>query len=145
MPDCPFERLFLTRAKPDRRIGFLDRLGFHRNIFKIPECTPRRGFGLGPQGFHNFDALNKPSRTEFARIAKNRFWNMATNTDTNGEPALTHIVQTRQAFGELNGIAENRQQNRGAEPSFERDRGKIGQQTDRFENGEIADNGLLYP
>ena len=67
------ERVFMMAAEPKRHMRFLDRLGFHGNIVKIPKLAMKAGRRFRPQKLHHLDRFGESGHSFFARVTKNFF------------------------------------------------------------------------
>src|SRR5262249_21299974 len=56
----PTQGIGMARAKPDRRMRLLKRLGPHGGVVQLPEATTEGCPGLGPECLHDAQAFRKP-------------------------------------------------------------------------------------
>src|SRR5262245_61197164 len=101
----------LTCSEPDRWVRLLYGFGFHGDVLELPESAGYLRPGLRPQRFHNLYPLDETSHALPAGEPENGLRHMASNANTDGKPSLTELIQARDEFGELYGIAQHRQHN----------------------------------
>src|SRR5262245_9231962 len=87
------------RAKPQRRMRFLPRFGFHGHVLELPKVTLDRSPGLHPQRFEHLQPFHELTRTALARDTKDCLrYVSAANAYANNEPSLTQLIQRGQAL-----------------------------------------------
>src|SRR5262245_43025219 len=135
----------LARSEPERRMGLLYRLGFHRDVLELPEGAGHLGSGLRPQRFHDLYSLDKATHALSAGEPKNGLRHVSSDANTDSKPSLAELVQARDEFGELHGIAQNRQHDRCAQAQARGERRGIGEEAEGFQHGHRANDRLLHP
>jgi hypothetical protein len=70
---------------------------------------------------------------------------VSANTNADGQPSLAELIQARDEFGELHGIAQHRQHDRGAQAQPRGERRSIGEEAQGLQYGHIPDDRLLHP
>ena len=95
-------------------MGFLPGFRFHRDVLELPEGAGHLGSGLRPQRFHDLYSLDKTDAL-CAGEPKNGLWHISADANTDGKPSLAELIQARDEFGELHGIAQDRQHDRCAQ------------------------------
>src|SRR5712691_11697561 len=145
MAYCPLEGRSLARPKPERWMRLLHWFGFHGDVLELPERAGHLCSGLRPQRFHNLYALRKTAHTLLAGEPKNSLRHVSANTNADGKPSLAELIQARDEFGELHGMAQDSQHDRGAQAQARGERRGIGEEAQGLQHGYISDDRLLHP
>ena len=108
----------------------------------MPDTCAR---GLRPQRFHDLYALHEAAHALPAGEPKNGLRHMSANANADGKPSLAELIQARDEFGELYGIAQHRQHDRGPQAQARGQRRGIGEEAQGLQHGHMPDDRLLYP
>ena len=140
-----FQCEFGSRAEPDRRMRFLCRLRFHRDIGEIPEIAADSRFGLSPQRLHYLHSFDEPAPALFARHSENLVRRRRTaNTDSDDQTAPAQLIDRCQGLRQLHRIADNRQQHGSAEAYARRQRRDVCEERDRLEDRRVGNHLFLH-
>src|SRR5215471_17626112 len=140
MTYCPLESRSLARPKPERWMRLLHWFGFHGDVLELPESAGYLGPGLRPQRFHDLYPLHEAAHALPAGEPKNGLGHVSSNADADGKPSLAELIQTRDEFGKLYGIAQHRQHDRGAQARTRGERRGIGEEAQGLQHRHRPDN-----
>ena len=136
----------MAATEPQRREGFLNRLGLHVSAVHLPEASVERNGRLGPACFHERDTFSE-TRDVRRRVDVERRERPLLTASTNAdlEPSAAELIERAQALREMHGVVERRDIHRAAEPDALSTRGCKSHRLRRPELRESAEHLLLGP
>ena len=133
-------------AEPDRRAGFLGRLGLHRHVLELPELPVEGDARLGPQRLHQREALGEPRDVPAGIHAEGgERPGRAAGPHSDLDPAAAELVQGAQALRQVYRAVQGRHEYHASQPQPPAARGGVGHGLDRPEHGGRAQHVFLRP